>query len=102
MAYLLFHNFHFHRCHLVAQEALGAGVAVMAEVPPLLLEVRWFLCASSMSVDSLLYHFGMKGSCPFDFDKSLPGIFLSQPTPSCARETQQPASSLPGLQREVS
>jgi len=61
MAYLLFHNFRFPQRHLVAQ------VAFRAEVPPVVEEVRWFRCASSGSPDSLLYHFGMEGSRPYDF-----------------------------------
>jgi len=32
MAYLLFHNFHFCRCHLVAQVAFWAEVVLQAEV----------------------------------------------------------------------
>jgi hypothetical protein len=96
MAYLLFHNFRFPQRHLVAQ------VAFRAEVPPVLEEVRRFLCASSGSADSLLYHFGMEGSRPYDFCKPLPGVFPSQPSPSDAQETQLLASSLLGLRREVS
>jgi len=55
-----------------------------------------------MSVDTFLCHFGKEGSHPFDFHQPLLGILLSQPSPCCARETPHPASSLPGLRREVS
>jgi len=48
----------------VADEAFGADVVFRAEVPPVLVEVRWFLCASSVSADSLLCHFDMEGSRP--------------------------------------
>jgi hypothetical protein len=75
MAYLLFHLFRFRQRHLVAQ------VAFRAEVPPVLEEVLRFLCTSSGSPDSLVYHFGMEGSRPYDFCKPLPGVFPSQPSP---------------------
>jgi hypothetical protein len=96
MAYLLFHNFRFAQRHLVVQ------VAFRAEVPPVLEELRRILCASSGSVDSLLYHFGIGGSRPYDFCKPLPGVFPSQPSPSDAQETELLTSSLVGLWREVS
>jgi len=88
MAYLLFYNFHIPQHHLVAQ------VAFRAEVPPVLEEVRQFLCASSGSPDSLLYHVGMEGSGPYDFCKPLPGVFPSEPSPSDAQETQHLTSFL--------
>jgi hypothetical protein len=81
MAYLLFHLFRFPQRHLVTQ------VAFRAEVPPVLEERWWFLCASSGSPDSLLYHFGMEGSWPSDFCKLLPGVFPSQPSPADDQET---------------
>jgi len=95
MVYLLFQNFHFSQCHLVAQMAFWVGV------PLVLWEVCWFLCASSVSADSLLCHFGMEGSRPYDFYNPLPGVFLSQPSPFYAQKTQLFASSLLGLGREV-
>jgi len=58
MAYLLFHNFHVHQCHPVVQVAFWVEMAFRAEGPPVLVEVRQFLCASGVSVDSLLRHFG--------------------------------------------
>jgi len=83
-------------------EAFWAEVAYWAEVPPVLVEVRRFFCASSVSADSLLCHFGMEGSHLLDFHKPLLGVFLSQPSPVDDQETQLLASSLLGLQREVS
>jgi hypothetical protein len=96
MAYLLFHDFCFHQGHLAAQ------VEFRAEVPPVLEELGRCLWASKGSPDSLLYHFGMGGSRPYDFCKPLPGVITSQPSPSDAQETKLLASSLLGLQREVS
>jgi len=96
MAYLLFHNFYFRQWHLVVQ------VVFRAEVLPILLEVRWFHCASSVSADSLLCHFGMEGSCPYDIYKPLPAVILSQPSPWYAQETQLLAFSLLRLRCEVS
>jgi len=66
MAYLLFHNFCFPQRHLVAP------VAFRAEVPP-------FLCSSSGSLDSLLYHLAWKADshmifinhCRVSFHRSL-------------------------------
>jgi hypothetical protein len=101
MAYLLFHNFHVRHCHLVAQVAFRVEAAFRAKVPPVLVEVRQILCASSMSTDSLLCHFGMEGSRPFDFYQPLSGVFQSQPSPFNAQEPQLLASSLLGLRREV-
>jgi len=102
MAYHHFHNICFRQCHLVVQVAFWAEVAIWAEMPPGLMEVRRCLCASSLSADSLLCHFGMKGSRPFDFYKRLPDVFLSHPSPFYAQETQLLASSLLRLRREVS
>jgi hypothetical protein len=64
-------------------------------------KLRLFLCASSGSLCSLVYHFGIEGSQLYDFCKPLPGVFPSQPSPSDAQETQLLASSLLGLQRKV-
>jgi hypothetical protein len=96
VAYFLFDNICVPQHHLVAE------VAFRAVVPPVLVEVRKFLCTSSGSAHSLLYHFGMGGSWPYDFCKPLLGVFLSQPSPSDAQETQLLASSLLGLQRKDS
>ena len=101
MAYHLFHNFRFRQCHLVAQEAFRAEEVFQAEVLPVLVEVRRFLCASSVSADSLLCHFGMEGSHPCDIYKPLLGVFPSQLSPFYAQGPQLLASSLLGLRHEI-
>ena len=60
------------------------------------------LRVSSMSADSLRCHFGKEGSRTLGFDKALPGVFVSQPSPFCAKETQHHASVLLGPRRVVS
>jgi hypothetical protein len=102
MAYPLVHNLHFHLGHLVAQVAFRAKAAFLAQVQPVLVEVRWFLFATSVPADSLLYYYGMEGSHPFDLYKPFPGVFLSQPSLFYAQETQLLISSVLGLWREVS
>jgi len=102
MAYLLFHNFHFNQCHRMPQEAFWGEEAFQPEVPPVLAERSLFLCASSLSADSLLCHFGMEGGRQYDIYKPLLGAFLSQPSPCSAWETQHRASSLLRLQPDVS
>ena len=69
MSYLVVHNFHFPLRYLGVQVAFRAEMAVQAEVPPVLVEVLRFACASSVSADSVLYVFAMEGSCPCDFFK---------------------------------
>jgi len=96
MASIQFPNFQFPHCDQVAQ------MAFWAKVRPVLVEVRWFLCAFSMSADSLLCHFGMESSRLCDFNKPLPGVFLSQPSPIHAQETLLLTSSLLGLRCKVS
>jgi len=96
MAYLLFHNFRYPERHLVVQ------VVFRADVPPVLEEVRWFLCAATGSPDSLLYHIAREGSQPYDVCKSVPGVFPMQLSPSDAQETQLLTSSLLGHRLEVS
>jgi hypothetical protein len=54
-----------------------------------------------MSADSLRFHFGKEGTRTFGFDEALLGVFVSQPSPCYAQETQHPASSLLGPQRVV-
>ena len=49
MTYLLFHNFHFRQCHLVAQVAFWAKVEFWAEVPRF-----WWRCASSFAPPACL------------------------------------------------
>jgi hypothetical protein len=65
-------------------------------------EVRQFLCVSSVSADSLRCHFGKEGSRAFGYNEALPGVFVSQPSPIYAQETQHPASSLLGPRCVVS
>jgi len=77
MAYRRFHNFRFPQCPLVVQVAFQADMAFRAEVPPVLVAVRQFLCASSVSADCLLYYFGLEGSRPYDFYKILLDVFPS-------------------------
>jgi hypothetical protein len=55
-----------------------------------------------MSADSLRCHFGKEGSQTFVYNKALPGVFVSQPSPFYAQETEHPASALLGTQRVVS
>jgi hypothetical protein len=76
--------------------------AFWAEVLPVLVEVRQLLCASSVSADSLLCHFGMDGSHLFDFYRPLPGVFVMQPSLFDDQECQLLAPSLLGLRRQVS
>jgi hypothetical protein len=102
MAYLLLHNLFFHQCDLVVQVAFRAKAVFLAEVLPVLVDVRQFLCASRVSADSLRCHFGMEGSRLFDIYKLLPGVFQSQPSPFYAKNTERLASSHLGLRREVS
>jgi len=65
-------------------------------------EVHLFLCVARVSADSLRCHFGKEGSRTFGFDEALPGVFVSQPSPFDAPETQHPASSLLGPRHVVS
>jgi hypothetical protein len=97
MANLLFHNFGFAQHHLVAQVASQAVIAIRAKVTWVQVELRQFRSASSVSADSFLYHFGVKGSWPYDLCKPFPGVFPSQTAPSDAQDTQLLASSLLGL-----
>jgi len=85
-------------------------VACLAEVESALesalcvgqVEVHLFLCVSSMSADSLRCHFGKEGCRTFGYDEALPGVFVSQASPFCAKETQHPASCLLGPRHVIS
>ena len=77
-------------CRAVVESAMESALCVGP------VEVHLFLCVSSMSADSLRYHFGKEGSRTFGFDEALLGVFVSQPSAFCAQETQHPASSLLG------
>jgi len=96
VAHLLFQSFEFSHFHQMAQ------VAFWAEVAPVLVDMDPFLCTLSLSVDSLLCHFGKAGSQPFGVHKPLPGVLLSQHSPCYDRETQHLASCLLGLPQKVS
>jgi len=93
VAHLVFRSSH---CHQMAQ------VAFRVEVALVVVELHPCHCATSMFVELLRCQFGKEGSCLFDCHERLLGIFQSQPLPCYARETLWPASSLPGLWREVS
>jgi hypothetical protein len=69
-------------------------VVVGAVFPPQRVEVHLYLCVSRVSADSLRCHFGKEGCRMIGFDEALPGVFVSQPSPCYAQETQQPASFL--------
>jgi hypothetical protein len=58
--------------------------------------VHLFLCISSVSADSLRFHFGKEGSQRFGFDEALPPVVVSQPSPFYAQQPQYPAFSLLG------
>jgi hypothetical protein len=62
MVYLLFHNFHFRQVHLVAQAEFLAEAVFRTEVLPVQVEVRWFLCTSCTSADSVLGHLAWKAA----------------------------------------
>jgi hypothetical protein len=64
-------------------------------------EVHLFLCVFIVSVDSLQCHFSKEGSPMFGYDEALPGVFVLQPSPLYAQETQHPTSSLLGPRRVV-
>jgi hypothetical protein len=51
---------------MVAHVAFWAGMALRAEVPPVLVEVGRFLSTCSVSADTSLYHFGMEGRRPYE------------------------------------
>jgi hypothetical protein len=65
-------------------------------------EVHLLVCVSSVFADSLQCHLGKEGSRTFGYDEALPGVFVSQPSPCYAQETQHPASSLLGPRRVIS
>ena len=73
--------------------AFRAEVALWAEMPPVVVEVHWFLCTSSGSASPSLCYVGMEGSHPYDFYKLLPHVFLMQPSSFCGQETQLLTSS---------
>jgi len=96
VVHLWFWNSELLHCDPLAQ------VVFWALVSPVLEEVNPFLCAVSVSADTLLLHFGKEGSRDSDFHEPLLGVFPSRPCPLYAQETQLPTSSLLGLCSEVS
>jgi len=76
-------------------------LAFKAYLRLVLLEVCQFICASSVSTESLLCHSGVEGSQPYEFYQSLPDLFLMHPLPYYSQETQLLAYSLLGLRHEV-
>jgi hypothetical protein len=60
-----------------------------------------YLCASSVSGDSSLSHFGEEDSGVRGSDESLPGVFTSQSSPFYAPDTEHTSSSLLWLQHKV-
>jgi len=64
-------------------------------------EVHLFICVSSMSVHVLWCHFRKEDIRACGLEEADAGVFLSQPSPCDARETQHPASSLLGPWCEV-
>jgi hypothetical protein len=65
-------------------------------------EVHLFLSVSIVSADSLRCHFGKEGSPTFGYDEALLPVFVLQPSPFYAQETQHPTSSLLRPRRVVS
>jgi len=65
-------------------------------------EVHMILCISTVYADSFRCYFGKEGSRTFGYDEALPGVFVSQPSPCYAQETQHPTSSILGPRRMVS
>ena len=83
-------------CRAVVESALESALCISR------VEVHLVFCVSSVCAYSLRCHFGKNGSRTFGFDEALPGVFVSQPSPFHAQETQHPASSLLGPRGEVS
>jgi hypothetical protein len=95
VAHLLFWCFDIRHCPQVVK------VAFRTEVAPDMVEAHPFLHSSSVSVDSVLCHFGNESSCPSDFHKPLPGVFLSQSSNFYTQETQHLSSSLFRLRHSI-
>jgi len=95
-AHLLFRSVEYSHCHQAAQVAFRASMVLVV------VEVHLCLYPSNESVDTLLREYGKDDSPLFDFPQPLPCVFLSQPAPCYACETQHPTSSLPELRHVVS
>jgi len=99
-----FGNFKLRKCYQLGRVACLAEVVSAPESAVCIgrVKVHLFLCICSMSADSLWCHFGKEGSRTCGFDEAYPGVFLSQPSPFFAQETQHPTFSLLGPGREDS
>jgi len=64
-------------------------------------EVHLFLRVSGLSVDYSRCNFSKEGSRTFDFDEASPRVFVSLPSPVCAKGTQHPAAFRLGPRRVV-
>jgi len=91
VAHNLLQCFEFTHCRSAAKVSLGVVQTVNLS-----------LCASCVTVDSVMCHFGNDGSCLFDFHKLLPGDFQSPQSPFCVPEIQLVTSSLLGVRCEDS
>jgi len=99
-----FGKFGHSHCHQVAQLALEMHMVLVQVSAGCigLVEIHPFLCAFSMSADSLLCNVGKECSHPCGFHEALPGVIISQLSPSIAEETQLTTTSLFALRLEVS
>jgi len=75
MAYRPFHNLHLRLGRLVVQVAVLAEAGFWVEVTHVQEEVPWFLCASSMSADSLQWHWAIELSSLYDYINHCPVSF---------------------------
>jgi hypothetical protein len=74
-----------------------AQVVFWAKLVLVVVKVHMCLCASSITADPLLCHFGKQRSSPFDFHQLLLNVFLLPLSSFDAQETQLLTSSLLGL-----
>jgi hypothetical protein len=79
-------------------EVVSAVVLVVRDIEA---EVHPSLCTSIVPADSVLAHFGNKGSDPLDCQEPSLGVCLSQPSTWIALETLLPTSFLLGLWYKV-
>jgi len=104
VAQLRFRNLKLPHCHRVVRvgiqvDVLSVLVSVVCIGP---VEVHPFLRTTCVSVDCLLWYYGKKGSCQFEFHERWPGVVLLQPLPFYAQKSEHHASSLLGPWCEVS
>jgi len=95
-AYWRFQKVELCKCYRLGRVACRAEVesALVSALCIGRVEVHLFLCVSIVSADTLQCHFGKEGSRIFGFDEALPGVFVSEPSPFYALDTQHPALSL--------